>query len=69
MISRDRMSEAMQMIIERQSRRIAELSILLEDAEFMLRKISNHPKNAEHMVDSANRFCADARELLAKGTE
>lgn len=59
----------MKEIIERQTKRIAELSILLEDAEFMLRKISNHPKNAEYMVDSANRFCFDARELLSKGTK
>lgn len=48
-------------------RRIAELSLLLEDAEFMLRKIGNHPKHAFYMTDSVKRFCEDARTLLAVG--
>ncbi len=53
--------------IESAFRRIAELSLLLEDAEFMLRKIGNHPQHAFYMTDSVKRFCADARTLLAVG--
>lgn len=41
-----------------------ELLRALEDAEFLLRKVSNNPKEIGSMLDSLKRCAIDAREAI-----
>jgi hypothetical protein len=43
-----------------------ELLACLKDAEFLLRKLGNNPKEAFAMADSCKRSAEDARALIAK---
>lgn len=48
-----------------QKNRIADLSELLENAEFMLRKIGNDPNYAIYMKREIELVCEDARAVLS----
>ncbi len=38
----------------------------LEDAEFLMRVLSNNPREVPHVVDSLKRSASDARAAIAK---
>jgi len=44
----------------------SELLAALEDAEFLLRKVSTNPREIAFMLDSLKRCAADAREIIEK---
>jgi hypothetical protein len=44
----------------------SELLEALEDAEFLLRKISINPREIVSMIDSLKRCASDAREIIEK---
>jgi len=44
----------------------SELLAALEDAEFLLRKVSINPREIVFMLDSLKRCAADAREIIER---
>lgn len=47
----------------------SELLAALEDAEFLLRKVSTNPREIVFMLDSLKRCAADAREIIEKAKQ
>jgi hypothetical protein len=47
----------------------SELLAALEDAEFLLRKVSINPREIVFMLDSLKRCAADAREIIEKAKQ